>query len=68
MKFKVLKLSFFPDQLEAELNRLGPGWSLTQLMPMQEIEPGLTINGQPKFKLYYVGVFASQIDEFEDKL
>lgn len=68
MNFKVLQFSTDPEMLETELNRITePGWSLIQLIPLTKIEPGITLNGQPKMKMLFVGVFCKSVDEYENK-
>lgn len=66
-QFKVLQFSVEPEQLETELNRMSVGWSLIQLIPVTKIEPTIMINGQPKMKLMFIGIFCKSIDEYEDK-
>lgn len=67
MNFKVLQFSTDPEMLETELNRISDGWSLIQLIPLTRIEPGITINGQPKMKMLFIGVFFKSVDEYENK-
>jgi hypothetical protein len=65
--FKVLQFSADPDQLETELNRVSVGWNLIQLIPVTKIEPQIMINGQPKMKLLFMGIFCKTVDEHESK-
>lgn len=67
MNFKVLQLSTDPEQLETELNRMSPGWQLIQLIPVTKIETGITLNGQPKMKMFLMAIIFKTTDEYENK-
>lgn len=65
--YKVLQFSIEPEQLEHELNRIAGGWSLIQLIPVTKIDTAITINGQPKVRMMFIGVFTKLNDEYENK-
>jgi hypothetical protein len=65
--YKVLQFSIEPEQLEHELNRIAGGWSLIQLIPVTKIEPQIMLNGQPKMKMLFIGIFTQLNDEYENK-
>lgn len=64
--YKVLQFSVDPGQLEHELNRINGSWTLIQLLPVTKIDTAITINGQPKVKMMFIGVFTQLIDEYEN--
>lgn len=65
--YKVLQFSIDPEYLETELNRINDGWSLIQLIPVTRIDAGIMINGQPKLKMIFLGIFIKLYDEYENK-
>jgi len=65
--YKVLQLSVDPEQLEHELNRIAGNWSLIQLIPVTKVDPGIVLNGQPKMKMMFYGIFTQLNDEYENK-
>jgi hypothetical protein len=62
-KYQILS-NVEPTLLLLELNKAGIcGWSLVHVQPIQEIKPGINLNGQPVVTLRYQLIFMKESDE-----